>query len=130
MTDPPAQFNRFRGLVLKLLSLVAIVLLVGGCGDSGANENGFSLETAVADIVAALQRASDCGDINPVLTTEQATAALREQFEMSDGLRSFEEFVLEQVEFVNELADMQCGTQSNENGTENENGSENGNGNG
>ena len=47
---------------------------------------GFSLEAAGVEIAAATQRSSDCGDINPVLTAEQASDALQELFDLSDGL--------------------------------------------
>ena len=87
---------------------------------------GFSLEDAGAEIAAATQRSSDCGDINPVLTAEQASDALQELFDLSEGLLSLQAFAEEQVALFNERADTLCGTTSDDNDNQNENGNDNG----
>lgn len=121
-TDPhPVKRGR---LAAVLLAAAASVAVFGGCSPSGGgNENGFSLEDAASQIAAAIQQANECGDPNPVLTPEQVTAALQDQFEASDGLLAFEEFVQEQVDLFDELANTACGISSdgNENADDNQN---------
>jgi len=114
--------------VAVLLAAAASVAVFGGCSPSGGNENGLSLEDAAAQIAAAIQQANECGDPNPVLTAEQVTAALQEQFEASDGSLAFEAFVLQQVDLFDELASTACGISSD--GNENENANDNQNDNG
>ncbi len=111
-----------------LLSTAAGVVVLGGCSPSGGNENGFSLEDAASQIAAAIQQANECGDPNPVLTAEQVTTALQDQFEASDGSLAFEVFVQEQVDLFDELANTACGISSD--GNENQNADDNQNDNG
>ncbi len=116
-------------LAAVLFAAVAGVVIIGGCGlFDGGDETVFSLEDAAAQITAAIQQANDCGDPNPVLTAEQVTAALQEQFEASDGSLSFEAFVQEQVELFDELANTACGTSSDGNENDNADGNQNDNG--
>lgn len=116
-------------LAAVLLGAAAGVVVLGGCSPSGGgNENGFSLEDAAAQIAAAIQQANECGDPNPVLTAEQLATALQEQFDASDGSLAFEEFVQEQVELFDELANTACGISSD--GNENQNADDNQNDNG
>ena len=123
-TDPhPVRRGSFAAV---LLAAAASVVVVGGCSPSGGNENGFSLEDAASQIAAATQQANDCGDVNPVLTAEQVTAALQEQFEASDGALAFEEFVQEQVGLFDALVNTACGISSD--GNENQNDDDNDNG--
>ncbi len=124
-TDPhPVK----RGWLAAALLAVAGVVFFGGCSPSGGNENGFSLEDAASQIAAAIQQANECGDPNPVLTAEQVTAALQEQFEASDGSLTFEEFVRVQVDLFDELVNTACGLSSD--GNENQNADDNQNDNG
>ncbi len=125
-TDPhPVRRGWFAAV---LLAAAASVVGVGGCSPSGSNENGFSLEDAASQIAAAIQQANECGDPNPVLTAEQVTTALQDQFEASDGALVFEEFVQEQVELFDELVNTACGLSSD--GNENQNADDNQNDNG
>ncbi len=125
-TDPhPGKRGR---LAVALLATAAGAVVLGGCSPSDGNENGFSLEGAASQIAAAIQQANDCGDVNPVLTAEQVTAALQDQFEASDGTLAFEAFVLQQVDLFDELANTACGISSD--GNENENANDNQNDNG
>ena len=126
-TDPhPVKRGPFAAV---LLAAAASVAVFGGCSPSGGgNENGFSLEDAAAQIAAAIQQANDCGDLNPVLTAEQVTAALQEQFEASDGSLAFEAFVQEQVDLFDERVNTACGLSPD--GNENENADDNQNDNG
>lgn len=112
-----------------LLAAAASVAVFGGCSPSGGgNENGFSLEDAAAQIAAAIQQANDCGDETPVLTAEQLATALQEQFEASDGLLAFEEFVQEQVDLFDALANTACGLSPDGNDNQNTNDDQNDNG--
>ena len=111
-----------------LLAAAAGVAVFGGCSPSGGNENGFSLENAAAQIAAAFQQANECRDLTLVLTAEQFATALQEQFEASDGSLAFEEFVQEQVDLFDELANTACGISSE--GNENQNADDNQNDNG
>ncbi len=117
-----------RGRLAAALLVTASVVVFDGCSPSGGNENGFSLEDAAAQIAAAIQQANECGDPNPVLTTEQVTAALLAQFEASDGSLAYEAFVQEQVELFDELVNTACGLSSD--GNENQNADDNQNDNG
>ncbi len=117
-----------RRLAAVMLVAAASVVDLGGCSPSGGDENGFSLEDAASQIAAAIQQANECGDPNPVLTAEQVTAALQEQFEASEGSLAFETFVQEQVELFDELANTACGLSSD--GNENQNADDNQNDNG
>ncbi len=118
-----------RRLAAALLAAAAGVVVLGGCGlfDVGT-EDVVSLEDAAAQIAAALQQASECGDPNPVLTAGQVAAALLELFEASDGSLAFEVFVQEQVELFDELVNTACGLSSD--GNENQNADDNQNDNG
>ena len=119
-------------LAAVLLAAAADVAVFGGCSPSGGNENGFSLENAAAQIAAATQQASECDDLTPVLTAEDVTAALLELFEERGNSLSYEEFVQEQVDLFDELANTACGISSdgNENADDNPNGNDNQNDNG
>ena len=124
-TDPhPVRRGWFDAV---FLAVAASAVVVGGCSPSGG-ENGFSLEDAASQIAAATQQANDCGDVNPVLTAEQVTAALQEQFEASDGSLAYEEFVQQQVELFDALVNTACGLSSD--GNENQNSDDNENDNG
>ncbi len=126
-TDPHSL--KHGRLATMLLVAAASAVVFGGCSPSGGgDENSLSLEDAAAQIAAAIQQANDCGDPNPVLTVEQVTVALQEQFEASDGSVPFEEFVQEQVELFDELANTACGLSSD--GNENQNADDNQNDNG
>ena len=125
-TDP--QLGKRGRLAVAMLATAASVMVVGGCSPSGGAENGFSLEDAASQIAAATQQANDCGDVNPVLTAEQVSAALQEQFEASDGALAFEEFVQEQVKLFDELVNSACGISPD--GNENLNAEDNENDNG
>ena len=84
MISKPGQYELAPSL--RLIALLAMtVASAGGCSVAG-DDAVFSLEDAGAAIAAATQRSSDCGNINPVLTAEEASIALQELFDMSDGL--------------------------------------------
>ncbi len=126
-TDPHAV-KRGR-LAAVLLAAAAGVAVFDGCSPSGGgNENGFSLEDAAAQIAAAIQQANECGDPNPVLSAEQVTTALQDQFEASDGSLAYEAFVQGQVDLFEELVNTACGLSSD--GNENQNADDNQNDNG
>ncbi len=125
-TDPHPLKRGWFAAVLR--AAAAGVVVVSGCSPSGGNENGFSLEDAASQIAASIQQANECGDANPVLTIDQVTAALQDQFEVSDGSLAYEEFVQEQVEFFDELVNTACGLSSD--GNENQNADDNQNDNG
>ncbi len=128
-TRPSRRFKCVDTLVLsmRLIALLAAaVMSASGCSVAGDGK-AFSLEDAGVEIAAATQRSSDCGDINPVLTAEQASNALQELFDLSDGLLTLEAFTAEQVVIFNERADTLCGTTSDDNGNQNENDNANSN---
>lgn len=125
MIKKPGRYDLARSM-RSIALLAAVVVSAGGCSVAGDGE-GFSLEDAGTEIAAATQRSSDCGDINPVLTAEQASGALQELFDLSDGLLTLEAFADEQVALFNERADTLCGTSPDDNGNQNENDNANGN---
>ncbi len=117
-----------RGLLAASPLILLLTLLLPwsctGVGASGIeNDNGATLGQAYVDIADDIERANECGDINPTVTAADVRAFLEEEFEQSDGPQSFEEFVLDQAEFFRERADLQCGVTQDENGNDNENAS-------
>lgn len=117
-----------RGLLAASPLILLLTLLLPwsctGTGTSGLeNDNGATLGQAYVDIADDIERANECGDINPTVTAADVRAFLEEEFGRSDGPQSFEEFVLDQAEFFRERADLQCGVTQDENGNDNENAS-------
>jgi hypothetical protein len=114
-------------LAASPLILLLLLFLPWSCTGVGAggneNDNGATLGQAYVDIADDIERANECGDINPTVTAADVRAFLEEEFEQNDGSQSFEEFVLDQAEFFRERADVQCGVTQDENGNDNENAS-------
>lgn len=108
-------------MILLLLLLPWSCTGVGASGNE--NDNGATLGQAYVDIADDIERANECGDINPTVTAADVRAFLEEEFERNDGSQSFEEFVFDQAEFFRERADLQCGVTQDENGNDNENAS-------
>ena len=119
-------------LAAVLLAAAAGVAVFGGCRPSGGNENGFSLENAPAQIAAATQHAHHCDDRAPVPTPQAVPPPRVELFEERGNSLSYEEFIQEQVDLFDELANTACGISSdgNENADGNPNGNDNQNDNG